>query len=38
MDRRGEIEYGEEVPTGTYLDMAVNLRAVEPRKLLAVRC
>jgi len=28
-----ELEYGEEVPTGTYLDMTANLPVVDPRKV-----
>jgi len=30
-----ELKFGEEVPTGTYLDMAVNLPLVDPKKVLA---
>jgi pimeloyl-ACP methyl ester carboxylesterase len=28
-----EMKYGDQVPTGTYLDMAVNLPLVDPRKV-----
>ena len=28
-----ELKYGDQVPTGTYLDMAVNLPLVEPKKV-----
>ena len=30
-----ELKYGDQVPTGTYLDMAVNLPLVDPKKVLA---
>jgi pimeloyl-ACP methyl ester carboxylesterase len=30
-----EMKYGDQVPTGTYLDMAVNLPLVDPKKVLA---
>src|SRR5262244_99005 len=30
-----ELKFGEEVPTGTYLDMAANLPLVDPKKVLA---
>jgi alpha-beta hydrolase superfamily lysophospholipase len=30
-----EMKFGEEVPSGTYLDMAVNLPKVDPRKVLS---
>src|SRR5215471_18490518 len=30
-----ELKFGEEVPTGTYLDMAANLPLVDPTKVLA---
>jgi alpha-beta hydrolase superfamily lysophospholipase len=29
-----ELKYGEEVPTGTYLDMTANLPVVDPKKVL----
>jgi pimeloyl-ACP methyl ester carboxylesterase len=30
-----ELKFGDQVPTGTYLDMAVNLPKVDPKKVLA---
>src|SRR5262245_3644575 len=30
-----ELKFGEEVPTGTYLDMAANLPLVDPKKVLS---
>ncbi|HEU0156249.1 MAG TPA: alpha/beta fold hydrolase, partial [Stellaceae bacterium] len=30
-----ELEFGDEVPTGTYLDMTANLPVVDPKKVLA---
>ena len=30
-----ELKFGEEVPTGTYLDMTANLPLVDPKKVLA---
>ena len=30
-----ELKFGEEVPTGSYLDMAANLPLVDPKKVLA---
>jgi pimeloyl-ACP methyl ester carboxylesterase len=30
-----ELPFGDSVPTGTYLDMSVNLPVVDPRKILA---
>ena len=30
-----ELKFGDQVPTGTYLDMAVNLPLVDPKKVLA---
>jgi len=30
-----ELKFGEQVPTGTYLDMAVNLPLVDPKKVLS---
>ncbi len=30
-----EMKFGETIPTGTYLDMAVNLPVVDPKKVLA---
>jgi pimeloyl-ACP methyl ester carboxylesterase len=30
-----ELKFGNQVPTGTYLDMAVNLPLVDPKKVLA---
>jgi alpha-beta hydrolase superfamily lysophospholipase len=30
-----ELKHGDQVPTGTYLDMAVNLPLVDPKKVLA---
>ncbi|MDX2142064.1 MAG: alpha/beta fold hydrolase [Rhodospirillaceae bacterium] len=30
-----ELQFGDEVPTGTYLDMSVNLPLVHPEKILA---
>jgi alpha-beta hydrolase superfamily lysophospholipase len=30
-----ELKFGDKVPTGTYLDMAVNLPLVDPKKVLA---
>jgi alpha-beta hydrolase superfamily lysophospholipase len=30
-----EIQYGESVPAGTYIDMAVNLPLVDPKKVVA---
>jgi alpha-beta hydrolase superfamily lysophospholipase len=30
-----ELKYGDQVPTGTYLDMAVNLPLVDPTKVLS---
>jgi pimeloyl-ACP methyl ester carboxylesterase len=33
-----ELKFGNEVPSGTYLDMAVNLPMVDPRRLMAPVC
>ncbi len=30
-----ELKFGEEVPTGTYLDMAANLPLVDPKRVLS---
>src|SRR5262249_35247247 len=30
-----ELKFGEQVPTGTYLDMAANLPLVDPKKVLS---
>ena len=30
-----ELKFGDEVPSGTYLDMAANLPLVDPKKVLA---
>lgn len=30
-----ELQFGDQVPTGTYLDMAVNLPLVDPKKVLS---
>ena len=30
-----EMKFGDQIPTGTYLDMAVNLPKVDPRKVLS---
>jgi len=30
-----ELKFGDQVPTGTYLDMAANLPLVDPRKVLS---
>ena len=30
-----EMKYGDQVPTGTYLDMAVNLPLVDPKKVMS---
>ena len=30
-----ELKFGDQVPTGTYLDMAVNLPKIDPKKVLA---
>jgi hypothetical protein len=30
-----EMKYGDQVPTGTYLDMAANLPLVDPKKVLS---
>ena len=30
-----ELEFGDEVPTGTYLDMTANLPVVDPKKVMA---
>ena len=35
-DRRPmELKFGDQIPTGTYLDMAVNLPLVDPKKVLS---
>src|SRR2546430_14248751 len=31
----GEMQFGDQVPTGTYLDMTANLPVVDPRKVLS---
>jgi alpha-beta hydrolase superfamily lysophospholipase len=32
---RDELKFGDQIPTGTYLDMAANLPLVDPRKVLS---
>ena len=34
-DHRGEMKFGDTIPTGTYLDMAANLPIVDPKKVLS---
>jgi len=33
-----ELKFGDQVPTGTYLDMTANLPVVDPKKVAAPCC